>query len=85
MIKGCWQLSGGHRGDPQSDRTTGSQALEDFAAFYDAGGGAGFGIPRHTRDILPSAGITSWDCADHYGPAEALIGRYSSPVYDMCV
>ena len=24
----------------------------------------------------PSPGITSWDCADHYGPAEALIGRY---------
>jgi predicted oxidoreductase len=22
------------------------------------------------------AGITSWDAADHYGPAEVLIGRY---------
>lgn len=22
------------------------------------------------------AGITTWDAADHYGPAEVLIGRY---------
>jgi len=23
-----------------------------------------------------AAGITTWDAADHYGPAEVLIGRY---------
>jgi len=57
VIKGCWQLSGGHRGDGETDRTVGRAALEDFEAFY-------------------NAGITSWDCADHYGPAESLIGRY---------
>lgn len=57
VIKGCWQLSGGHRGEKESDRTSGQAVLEDFQAFA-------------------RAGVTSWDCADHYGPAEALIGRY---------
>mmetsp|Transcript_16332 Transcript_16332/g.27999 ORF Transcript_16332/g.27999 Transcript_16332/m.27999 type:complete len:403 (+) Transcript_16332:38-1246(+) len=57
VIKGCWQLSGGHRGDKATDRTAGQAALEDFSAFY-------------------AAGITTWDCADHYGPAEALIGKW---------
>jgi len=57
VIKGCWQLSGGHRGDKETDRTVGAAAVQDFAAFADAG-------------------ITTWDCADHYGPAELLIGRY---------
>lgn len=56
VIKGCWQLSGGHRGDDSTDRTAGQKAVEDFSKFY-------------------NAGITSWDCADHYGPAELLIGR----------
>ncbi|GAX74330.1 hypothetical protein CEUSTIGMA_g1779.t1 [Chlamydomonas eustigma] len=57
VIKGCWQLSGGHRGDSDTDHTSGSVAINDFQDFY-------------------RAGITSWDCADHYGPAEELIGRY---------
>lgn len=39
VIKGCWQLGGGHRGDPASDRTSGASAVEDFKAFYEAGGG----------------------------------------------
>ena len=37
VIKGCWQLSGGHRGDAASDRTSGSEAEQDFAAFAAAG------------------------------------------------
>ena len=66
VIKGCWQLSGGHRGDSATDRTSGKSAIEDFSAFYDAG-------------------ITSWDCADHYGPAEALIGRYLSKIHPKSI
>jgi hypothetical protein len=34
---GCWQLSGGHRGDKESDRTGGREAVEDWAAFLAAG------------------------------------------------
>lgn len=56
VIKGCWQLSGGHKGDSATDRTGGAAALEDFQTFF-------------------NAGITTWDAADHYGPAEDLIGR----------
>lgn len=37
IIKGCWQLSGGHRGDRDSDRTTGGAAVDDFQQFVDAG------------------------------------------------
>ena len=37
VIKGCWQLGGGHRGDPAPDRTSGASAVEDFKAFYEAG------------------------------------------------
>ncbi|GLI68097.1 hypothetical protein VaNZ11_012423, partial [Volvox africanus] len=57
VVKGCWQLSGGHRGERQSDRTSGQAAVEDFGKFA-------------------AAGITTFDAADHYGPAEVLIGRY---------
>jgi hypothetical protein len=28
VIKGCWQLSGGHKGDRQTDRTAAAQAVE---------------------------------------------------------
>lgn len=28
VIKGCWQLSGGHRGERETDRTTGAAAVE---------------------------------------------------------
>ena len=28
VIKGCWQLSGGHRGDPATDRTAGVEAVQ---------------------------------------------------------
>eukprot|EP00879_Flechtneria_rotunda_P033789 GHRR01037569.1.p1 GENE.GHRR01037569.1~~GHRR01037569.1.p1 ORF type:complete len:153 (-),score=22.99 GHRR01037569.1:34-492(-) len=28
VIKGCWQLSGGHRGEQVTDRTAGQQAIE---------------------------------------------------------
>ncbi len=37
VVKGCWQLSGGHRGDAASDRTQGQKAVEDFGAFERAG------------------------------------------------
>jgi len=37
VIKGCWQLSGGHTGDPESDRTRGKDAIEDFGAFVSNG------------------------------------------------
>ena len=37
VLKGCWQLSGGHQGEAVSDRTAGSAAVQDFEAFYDAG------------------------------------------------
>ncbi len=37
VVKGCWQLSGGHHGDKQSDRTSGRAAVEDFQPFVDAG------------------------------------------------
>ena len=37
VVKGCWQLSGGHRGDARSDRTQGQKAVEDFGAFERAG------------------------------------------------
>mmetsp|Transcript_13859 Transcript_13859/g.34859 ORF Transcript_13859/g.34859 Transcript_13859/m.34859 type:complete len:408 (+) Transcript_13859:190-1413(+) len=57
VVKGCWQLSGGHRGDKGSDRTQGKSAVEDFDAFV-------------------SAGVTTFDTADIYGPSEELIGKY---------
>ncbi|KAG1671158.1 hypothetical protein FOA52_005412 [Chlamydomonas sp. UWO 241] len=31
---------------------------------------------RQDFQAFADAGITSWDCADHYGPAEKLIGRF---------
>lgn len=37
MIKGNWQLSGGHRGSSADDRTVGSKAVADFDAFVNAG------------------------------------------------
>jgi aryl-alcohol dehydrogenase-like predicted oxidoreductase len=37
VVKGCWQLSGGHRGDRDSDRTVGKSAVDDFDAFVNAG------------------------------------------------
>lgn len=37
IIKGCWQLSGGHGGERASDRTSGAAAVDDFQAFVDAG------------------------------------------------
>ncbi|GIL90237.1 hypothetical protein Vretifemale_17920 [Volvox reticuliferus] len=37
VIRGCWQLSGRHKGDPLTDRTSGSEALTDLAAFHRAG------------------------------------------------
>uniref|UniRef100_A0A7S3RAK6 NADP-dependent oxidoreductase domain-containing protein n=1 Tax=Dunaliella tertiolecta TaxID=3047 RepID=A0A7S3RAK6_DUNTE len=57
VVKGCWQLSGGHRGDSATDRTSGQVAIEDFGRFV-------------------NAGVTTFDAADHYGPAEVLIGKY---------
>jgi aryl-alcohol dehydrogenase-like predicted oxidoreductase len=58
VIKGCWQLSGGHRGDPKTDRTSGSAASDDFAPFVRAG--------VDTFDTGPEA------CG--YGPSEQIIG-----------
>ena len=57
--KGCWQLSGGHRGDPSSDRTSGAAAVDDFASFVNAG--------IDTFDTGPEA------CG--YGPSELIIGE----------
>ncbi len=37
VVKGCWQLSGAHHGDRDSDRTAGKAALQDFPAFQAAG------------------------------------------------
>ena len=59
IIKGCWQLSGGHRGDPASDRTSGAAAVDDFASFVAAG--------IDTFDTGPEA------CG--YGPSELVIGE----------
>ncbi len=37
VIKGCWQLSGGHRGEGRSDRTFGHAAVEDIHTFVHNG------------------------------------------------
>ena len=37
IVKGCWQLSGGHGGERSSDRTSGQAAVDDFSAFVKAG------------------------------------------------
>ena len=37
VIKGNWQLSGGHKGDRKDDRTAGKAAIADFATFVNAG------------------------------------------------
>eukprot|EP01023_Acetabularia_acetabulum_P047361 TRINITY_DN4989_c0_g1_i3.p1 TRINITY_DN4989_c0_g1~~TRINITY_DN4989_c0_g1_i3.p1 ORF type:complete len:407 (-),score=69.16 TRINITY_DN4989_c0_g1_i3:217-1437(-) len=37
IIKGCWQLSGGHKGDRETDRTEGKKAVQDFVKFEQAG------------------------------------------------
>lgn len=60
VIKGCWQLSGGHRGDTASDRTSGEAAVADFSAFAAAG--------IDSFDMGPEA------CG--YGPAEEYVGKY---------
>ena len=60
VIKGNWQLSGGHAGDRATDRTRGEDAVADFAAFVDAG--------VTTFDTGPEA------CG--YGPSETVIGEY---------
>jgi len=60
VIKGCWQLSGRHKGDAESDRTSPKLASEDFQPFVDAG--------ISTFDTGPeSVG---------YGPSEKVIGDY---------
>lgn len=33
VIKGCWQLSGGHSGDRNTDRTRGAEAVQDIGTF----------------------------------------------------
>eukprot|EP00850_Spirogloea_muscicola_P018586 SM000172S03059 [mRNA] locus=s172:147863:149668:+ [translate_table: standard] len=35
--QGCWQLAGGHRGDPATDETNGEAAVRDFQPFVNAG------------------------------------------------
>ena len=37
IIKGCWQLSGGHEGDRATNRTKGQAAIDDFQPFVLAG------------------------------------------------
>ena len=53
IMKGCWQLAGGH-GDVERSR-----AISDMAQFAEAG-------------------ITTFDCADHYTGVEALIGEFQN-------
>ena len=60
VIKGCWQLSGSHRGDAASDRTASAAAVADFPLFVAAG--------IDTFDMGPEA------CG--YGPAEQVVGEY---------
>lgn len=60
VIKGCWQLSGSHRGDAASDRTGRDSAVADFSAFEAAG--------IDSFDMGPEA------CG--YGPAELVVGDY---------
>jgi hypothetical protein len=33
VIKGCWQLSGGHRGEVSSNRTAGEDAVDDIEKY----------------------------------------------------
>lgn len=37
VIKGCWQLSGSHKGDEATDRTTGRPAMNDLGTFFNSG------------------------------------------------
>ncbi|GLC67069.1 hypothetical protein PLESTF_000511600 [Pleodorina starrii] len=37
IMRGCWQLSGRHKGDPLTDRTSGGEAVSDLAGFHQAG------------------------------------------------
>ncbi|KAF5840986.1 NADP-dependent oxidoreductase domain-containing protein [Dunaliella salina] len=37
VVKGCWQLDGEHKGNPKTDRTSGSAAMTDFERFNAAG------------------------------------------------
>ena len=37
VIKGCWQLSGGHHGEKGTDRTGGQAAVDDLQTFVNAG------------------------------------------------
>lgn len=37
VVKGCWQLSGGHVGEKATDRTSGQAAVDDFQLFVGAG------------------------------------------------
>eukprot|EP00798_Chlamydomonas_sp_ICE-L_P026774 gene26774-4357_t len=37
VVKGCWQLSGGHKGDASTDRTAGQFAVDDFETFVSNG------------------------------------------------
>ena len=60
VVKGCWQLGGGHGGEKTTDRTRGDDAVADFAAFVDAG--------VTTFDTGPEA------CG--YGPSELVVGEY---------
>ena len=61
VIKGCWQLSGGHKGDPRDDRTSKDKgAVEDFETFVNAG--------INTFDTGPAA------CG--YGDSELVIGEF---------
>ena len=61
VIKGCWQLSGGHKGDPRDDRTSKDKgAVEDFETFVNAG--------INTFDTGPAA------CG--YGDSELVIGDF---------
>lgn len=60
IIRGCWQLSGGHGGERSSDRTRGLEAVSDLKDFAKNG--------IDTFDTGPEA------CG--YGPSEEIIGQY---------
>ena len=66
VVKGCWQLSGAHHGDRDSDRTAGEAAVRDFAAFQ-AAGVTTLDVADHYgpgEELI--GGFVHWSAADMY-------------------
>lgn len=86
VIKGCWQLSGSHRGDSATDRTSGSEAVQDLGVFARAGittfdtadhyGPSEQLIGRFLRDAGSAANdVTVLTKACIWGPNLGSVGR----------